>query len=452
MPRNVLLVHGYSVRNFESYGLLPRLLQNDGLSAQDIWLSAYDSLNDDITCEDLARALEARVASMEAGGIDLATTAVIAHSTGAIIARRWLLNRWKAGGALPSHFVSLAGANHGSTLAQLGQTQLAYIFRALGEGTSVGLEVLQDLDYGSEFLLRLNEEWLDAYLGPSPPTTLPFSLIGDYHDDIIDKICWQTHENGSDSTVRISGGNLNYRFISYDQSAAHAALVVKELPYTVPHLVLNSISHTGDRGILGGNAASMTLVYPHIKEALAITSATGYSQLAQSWSTLTAQWSAAHPDQCDSTIMFSLIHPGGRAVKDSLILIKDQSAGSAPAAGTNAAAAGEALAVLAVGKAIENRQPIQNNVTPSSVSFYVNYPEFIKTYPHTVQIQVNSGCPEITYHPISYLVIANQSGCIRPNEFLYAKITLSRQSLGTYVVIPQSRNPDVKQTWPPMPA
>jgi hypothetical protein len=65
---------------------------------------------------------------------------------------------------------------------------------------------------------------------------------------------------------------------------------------------------------------------------------------------------------------------------------------------------------------------------------------------------VNSGCPEITYHPISYLVIANQTGCIRPNEFLYAKVTLSRQSLGTYVLISQEKNPDVKKTWPPMPA
>jgi hypothetical protein len=450
MPNNVLLVHGYSVQNFESYGLLPRLLQNDGLSAETIWLSAYDSLNDDITCDDLSHALESRVANLETAGLDLRTTAVIAHSTGAIVARRWLLNRWKAGGPLPSHFVSLAGANHGSTLAQLGQTQLAYLFRELGEGTSVGLEVLQDLDYGSEFLLKLNEEWLDAYLTQSPPATLPFSMIGDYHDDLIDKICWQTHENGSDSTVRISGGNLNYRFISYDQTATHPALVVKELPYVVPHLVLNSISHTGDRGILGGNAGSMSLVYPRIKEALAISSAAAYAQLAQSWSNLTSQWNTAHPDQCDSTIMFSLIHPGGRAVKDSLILIKDQT-GPAPAAGEGANAAAEAQAVINVGKAIENRQPIQNNVTPSSVSFYVNYPEFIKTYPHTVQIQVNSGCPEITYHPISYLVIANQTGCIRPNEFLYAKITLSRQSLGTYVLISQEQNPDVKRTWPPMP-
>ena len=153
MPQNVLLVHGYSVRSFDTYGSLPARLRDDGFNEQDIWLSAYDSLNDDITCDDLSRALQQRVSALEQRGLDLTRTAVVVHSTGAIITRRWLLNRWRAGGTLPSHFISLAGANHGSTLAQLGETQLSYLFRELTGGTSVGLEVLQDLDYGSEFLL-----------------------------------------------------------------------------------------------------------------------------------------------------------------------------------------------------------------------------------------------------------------------------------------------------------
>ena len=452
MPKKVILVHGYSVRSFDTYGVLPTLLQNDGFAAQNIWLSAYDSLNDDITCDDLARALETRVDSLEVAGLDLTDTAVIAHSTGAIVVRRWLLNRWKSGAKLPSHFVSLAGANHGSTLAQLGQTQLAYLFRALAEGTSVGLEVLQDLDYGSEFLLRLNEDWLDAYLSAAPPATLTFSLIGDDHSNLIDKLAWQTHENGSDSTVRVSGGNLNYRFITYDQTAPLPALAVKELPYVVPHLVIHGISHTGDNGIIGGKAASMALVYPHVREALDVSTAGAYTALSLTWSNFTSQWSTTYADQCDSTIVFSLKHPGGRNVKDSLILIKDQVLGAAAAADPNGAAVGEAKAVLSVTNSIETRQPIQNNFTPSSVSFYVNYPKFVSTYPHTVQIEVNSGSPEITYPSSSYTVTADQIGSIRPNEFVYVRVTLARQSLGTYVVIPQSQNPNVKKTWPPMPS
>jgi hypothetical protein len=263
MVTNVILVHGYSVRSFDSYGGLPQLLLNDGISAQNLFLSAYDSLNDDITCDDLALALEEKISSLAQSGLDLTNTAVIAHSTGAIVVRRWMLNRWAARAALPSHFVSLAGANHGSTVAQLGETQLAYLFRAVDGGTSVGLEVLQDLDYGSQYLLKLNEDWLDAHMSAAPPATLSFSLIGDDHSALINQVFWQTHESGSDCTVRVSGGNLNYRMLSIDQNSPNPTLTVKELGYRVPHLVLHGASHVGDNGILGGKAATMAMVPQH---------------------------------------------------------------------------------------------------------------------------------------------------------------------------------------------
>jgi len=438
MPTNVILVHGYSVRSLDAYGMLPQLLQNDGYSAQRVYLSAYDSLNNDITCDDLALALEARIRSLETSGLDLTVSAVIAHSTGAIVVRRWLLNRWAAGGKLPSHFVSLAGANHGSTLAQLGETQLAYVFRAADGGTSVGLEVLQDLDYGSAYLLKLNEDWLDAYLSKSPPITMAFSLIGDNHSGLINQIFWQTNENGSDSTVRISGGNLNYRFLSIDQASANPELAVKALPSPVPHLVLAGVSHTGDTGILGGNEETMNLVYPHIKEALAVLQPGDYGVLSYKWQNLSNQWNAANQKDCNATMVFSLKHPGGRNVADSLILIKDSNSSNAQS-------------IINVANAIEPRQPIQNATTPSSVSFYVNYSGFIATYPHTIEISVNSGCAEITYPAATYTVQADQTGSIRPNEFTYVKVALDRQSVGTYEVIPASQNPDVHQTWPPLP-
>lgn len=439
MPTNVLLVHGYSVRSFDSYGLLPQLLRNAGYGAQHIYLSAFDSLNDDITCDDLALALEARVHALEAAGLQIGDTAVITHSTGAIITRRWLLNRWVRGAALPSHFISLAGANHGSTLAQLGETQLAHLARAITEGTSVGLEVLQDLDYGSEFLLRLNEEWLDAHLSNAPPQLLSFSLIGDDHSALMNQIFWQTHESGSDGTVRISGGNLNYRIASINQTAANPTLTLKQLPYRVPHLVIPNVSHTGDTGILGGQAPTMNVVFPAIRDALQ-TSRASYAALADRWRTLTDDWSRQMPDDCNSTIVFDLKHPGGRNIKDSLILISDH--------GTQA---GDVQGFLNVKDSIETRQPIQNDVTKSSISFYVNYSRFSQSYPHTVQIQINSGSDEIDYPVAEYPVAAGQDGSINPNEFLYVKVTLDRDARGTLVLIPASANPDVHKTWPPLP-
>jgi hypothetical protein len=56
MPKSILLVHGYSVRTLDTYGMLPQLLANDGYMPEHIFLSAFDSLNDDITCDDLANA------------------------------------------------------------------------------------------------------------------------------------------------------------------------------------------------------------------------------------------------------------------------------------------------------------------------------------------------------------------------------------------------------------
>ena len=443
MLKNVVLVHGYSVQSLSTYGTLPQMLQASGFNAHDIFLSAYDSLNDDITCSDLANALEVRMSGLEKAGLDMAETAIIVHSTGAIVVRRWMLNRWAATPSrpLPSHFVSLAGANHGSTLAQLGETQLAYLFRAVG-GTSVGLEVLQDLDYGSAFLLKLNEDWLDAYLpspqNPSPPSTLCFSMIGDDHSAWTNQIFWQSHESGSDCTVRICGGNLNYRIMSYDQTAQAPALTCKELPYSIPHLVLKGVSHTGKNGILGGDAATMDLVYPFIEQALKTDSPAAYTAVEANWRGRTEVWNTANEADCNSTIVFALTHPGGRNIKDSLILIKDGDPD-------------ETTSVLNVSNAIEPHQPIQNETTPSSVSFYVNYGMFVESYPHTVSIQINSGCDEIAYPSADFVVKANDSARIRPNEFVYVKVTLNREAVGTYSVIPVSQNPNMTKTWPPLP-
>ncbi|MGB6522714.1 MAG: hypothetical protein WBE83_13175, partial [Candidatus Cybelea sp.] len=129
MPTAVVFVHGYSVRSLSAYGLFPTLLVAQGFQRADIELSAFDSLDNCITCDDLAEALEQRIALLEAQNLDVSKAAFVVHSTGAIIVRRWILNRILHNRAtaaaklnLPSHFVSLAGANHGSTLAQLGVT------------------------------------------------------------------------------------------------------------------------------------------------------------------------------------------------------------------------------------------------------------------------------------------------------------------------------------------
>ena len=175
---SVLFVHGYSVRTLNSWGRLPALLQADGFNAASIYLSAFVTLDDYITCDDLAAGLEKQVVALVADGLDLTNTAIIAHSTGAIVARRWLLNRRASGAPMPGRFLSAAGANHGSPVAQLGRTELAYVFRDLTEQSSVGKRVLVDLDFGSDFLRKLSADWIEAWNDATPlyGQTLCFSM------------------------------------------------------------------------------------------------------------------------------------------------------------------------------------------------------------------------------------------------------------------------------------
>jgi hypothetical protein len=250
---------------------------------------------------------------------------------------------------------------------------------------------------------------------------------------------WQTHEDGSDGTVRVSSGNLNYRMISLDQNVARPALSVKRLSYKMPHLVLSGVTHTGESGILGGNATTMQKVYPQIKDALNISNKQAYDALAAAWQAKTVAWNNENAEQCCSTIVFSLQHPGGREVEDSLILIKDQKAPD------------NSQSLSSVKSSLEPHQPIQNDTTPSSVSFYVNFPNFQQTYPHTVEIRVNSGSDEITYPPAIYTVLAGTTAAIDPNEFSYVRVTLKRQPQDTYEVIPFSQNVDIHKQWPPLP-
>ena len=128
-------------------------------AVDDIVLAAFNSLDDTVTIDDLAIAMEERVTALGAAWT-AGPWAIICHSTGALIARRWLLNRLGKG-PIPTHLITMGGANHGSTLAQMGKSPLSYIQKLFAkQSPTVGANVLTDLDYGSGFLLKLNTDWM----------------------------------------------------------------------------------------------------------------------------------------------------------------------------------------------------------------------------------------------------------------------------------------------------
>ncbi|MDX2242534.1 MAG: hypothetical protein NW224_17745 [Leptolyngbyaceae cyanobacterium bins.302] len=431
---HVVLVHGYSVRSLETYGMLPKLLEQSGYKQDSIFLSAFDSLSDEITCDDLAKALEMRVKRHLEKKIDISKTALLCHSTGAIITRRWLLNRYKLGLPVPRTLITVAGANHGSTLAQLGMTQIAYVYRNVFQQTSVGRQVLEDLDYGSEFLLKLNKEWLEAFNSNSPPQTYCFSMIGDDHSELSHQVFWQTKEWGSDGTVRVSSGNLNYRMLNVDLLDGNKQLEVHEFKTKVPNLVIPDWSHVGKKGIIDALSNDSDPPFEAMKQALDVDTSEKYSQVQQEWEAKTLSWSQANQDHCCSTAVFSLHHPGGRHIEDCLILIRDNK---------------ESLET--VGASLCGHQPIQNNLVKSSISFYLNQPKYALNSPHSLYIEVNSGTDEINYEIIDYPLPPKQASLLKPNEFTYLSIVMARNPEGTFRLLSNDPNRDVKKKWPPLP-
>lgn len=479
----VLFVHGYSVTDLRSFNKLPSLLQADGIAPDHIFFAGFVSLDDRVSCEDLAAGLEARVAILESApfGLDLSRTMLIAHSTGAIVARRWILNRRAKRAANPdfktlSHFISCAGANHGSTMAQLGQTELAYVFRDITEGRSVGKRVLEDLDYGSAFLRQLNRDWLEAWNDSSAPVyadTFCFSMGGTDHSFWQNHLTWQSREFGSDGTVRISGANLNYRWITVS-SAAPAGYVLETLAQPAPHLIVEtpakSYSHTSqsapdtqnlvinaanavdtiihgfkgeaDRlssetyGIVEGVLSAAERPYVAIRQAMAAQDLVAYEALADAWATENGAWTAVNPDGANSTVVVAIGDGTRTMVDDSLVLLRD-------AGGT----------IGSVSSSILDNQPIRNGVTPSVASFYLNFNAFETSHPHSIHVEALTDTPYVSYGgTIDGALSGGSDHVIAANEFTYVDVTMDRNPAAT-IAFCQFSNPNfaalLAATFPP---
>jgi len=435
--KRVVLVHGYSVYQLNSYGKIPALLESQ-YATPNILLSEYVSLDDAVNCDDLAMALEIQVGgAWNLNADDLAETAFVCHSTGAIVTRRWILNRFAQGLPLPSHLITVAGANHGSSLAQVGRTAIARVFRWIGQdGRQVGERVLADLDYGSTFLWTLNAEWLDAWNNKGLANLVYcFSFGGDKHGaslllnipEFPDVPGWQFLEPGSDSIVRVSGANLNYSFVTGDAVAGVLSQPRKIAPRAA-HLVIPGWTHGG---VLGGVQSAADPPFVALHDALQVVSDADYASLAVQWQQQTDAWSAQNSSEVNSTIAFRLRDNVGRPINDSWILLQDPT-GSA----TNMS-----------GSLLPN-QPIQNEAEHCAVSFYVNYQKFAQAPSHIVQIEAHSGSPNISYVPVKY-PSAPGAQFVHPNEFTYLDVTIPRNVSGTYNVVSLSANPSVGASWPP---
>jgi pimeloyl-ACP methyl ester carboxylesterase len=221
----IVLIHGYSAESKQTtpaaiagiYGDLPQRLrtQYPGEPIIEINLSRYISLDDGVTIEDVADALDRILKSDDFKHLLDGPFNVVIHSTGALVIRAWL-RRFRPEKPSLDRIVYLAGANLGSGWAHIGRGQMAKWARKVFQGGAErGLEVLSALELGSSSTLDLHlffrgDRDLQGH------GVREAVMIGTQAD-----VAWYempiayAKEDGSDGVIRASATNLNYNYVRY---------------------------------------------------------------------------------------------------------------------------------------------------------------------------------------------------------------------------------------------
>ncbi|HEX9876008.1 MAG TPA: hypothetical protein VGC50_05080 [Gammaproteobacteria bacterium] len=228
--RQVVVLHGWS-DDSESFKPLIAFLKRNGYEVTPLFLGDYISMRDEVRIEDVARRMEEVVREKMAKPADARdrldkTFDLIVHSTGGLLARRWIAEYCKDGACPVRNFLMLAPANFGSVLAHKGRSMIGRLFKGgLKTGFQVGEEMLYALELGSSFQWELAQRDLFVPAGDGntevfygADKTRPFVITGTHAykglgRDLI-------NENGSDGTVRVAAANLNAHGITVDFTAS----------------------------------------------------------------------------------------------------------------------------------------------------------------------------------------------------------------------------------------
>ena len=271
----IIFVHGWSVTHTNTYGDLPKSLVSNApqydisIDIEHIHLGKYISFHDEVTLDDIARALDAALRDLPGNSSNIQEFSCITHSTGGPVVRHWIDKYYGSRGLknLPlKHLVMLAPANHGSSLAVLGKKRVGRI-KSWFSGVEPGQRVLDWLSLGSQGQWDLNESFIKyKYAGND---FFPFVLVGQgidtaFYDFLNDYLV----EPGSDGVVRVAGANMNYRYLSLKQSdvlinenkniyklEANKNKPVRS-PNRMPIAVFSQFSHSGKKMGIMANAST----------------------------------------------------------------------------------------------------------------------------------------------------------------------------------------------------
>lgn len=196
---------------------LARFLEAENFAPVNLWLGGYPSTDDDIRIEDAARRLGEEIDARQADGRLGERFHLIVHSTGALVARRWLADRFPSGGSPVDNFLMLAPANFGSPLAHIGRSVLGRLKVGLTNAFQSGTEILHALELGSAFQqdLALCDRLSRDGESSSPfdeAGTRPFVIVGALRVTGTQIL----NETGWDGTVRIASANMDPQGMSID--------------------------------------------------------------------------------------------------------------------------------------------------------------------------------------------------------------------------------------------
>ncbi|WP_198552628.1 esterase/lipase family protein [Psychromonas sp. MB-3u-54] len=312
----VIFIHGWSVVDTSTYGLLPEALAEQAnqyklkIEIKHIWLGRYISFNDEVNVADIARAFHDSLHDQISDGIGgIADFSCITHSTGGPVVREWL-DRFYRGSLLSQsplrHLVMLAPANHGSPLAALGKQRVGRI-KAWFSGVEPGQRILDWLSLGSQQQIDLAQSYLKYK--PAEHKFFPFVLTGQTIDKkLYDFVNSYLAEAGSDGVVRVACANINYSMIKLVETkkfetVTHGADEIKvqllkvegklQRPSLAPLGVIPGASHSGkDKGIMRSVLSAKAKNKPQVSEilkCLTVDSKADYTDRANALEVLTKE-------------------------------------------------------------------------------------------------------------------------------------------------------------------
>ena len=306
----LIFVHGWSVTHTNTYRDLPQTIADQGnahglsIDIDHIHLGKYISFHDEVSLDDIARAMDQALRELPGNHDTIAPFSCITHSTGGPVVRYWA-EKFYGHSELANmplrHLVMLAPANHGSSLAALGQKRVSRI-KSWFSGVEPGQRVLDWLRLGSVGQRKLNGQALAYRYGQQG--FYPFVITGQGIDTkAYDFLNNYLVEKGSDGVIRVAGANLNCRFISLQQTSqpvrpqTGSALALAFVDGTgvqataeAPLAVLSDASHSGSKmGILSSRHKSD--VHQHVAEkifqCLTVENEVDYQTVVHQWQQFT---------------------------------------------------------------------------------------------------------------------------------------------------------------------